>query len=319
VEPLTARTISTPIIGVSTGTAIIGSYGFGIDDAKLSDTDKVTALDGLVYQAPLTITNSVTGLKTGEDYLLIAPTDGTTTDPNGDPTVGRAFFTIKTALTGGAEVTVAVNEDLADADIDAWLPSSGYIDIVNDEGIIVTHPYSAYATGADTFTITSYNFSGSGVNDSVSVGNYAFVGQMHLTTALTTGAETSVEVNDIIGSTPNSGTIRIINDDGFHIRHPYSSYVDATDIFTITSADFSGDGLTEQASIGNTVYVTYIDKLATSGTETFQAVYDNDLNLTLVVRDGGDAGDNLPIKQDIKRWSLTNTNASLGITRTSDT
>jgi hypothetical protein len=319
VAPLTARTISTPIIGVSTGTAIIGSYGFGIDDAKLSDTDKVTALDGLVYVPPLTVTNTVTGLVVGEDYLLIAPTDGTTVDPNSDPTVGRAFFTIKTALTGATETQVYVNEDLADADIDAWLPATGYIDIVNDEGIVVTHPYSAYDTGTDFFTITSYDFSGSGVNDSVSVGNQAFVGQMHLTTALVGAAEVSAVVNQIIGSTPDTGTIRIINDEGFHIRHPYSAYVDATDTFTITSYNFSGSGLNDSAAIGNTVYVTYIDKLAAATSETFQAVYDNDLELTLLVRDGGDAGDNLPIKQDIKRWAFGNANASLGVTRTSDT
>ncbi len=315
VDTVTEYAISktAPYIGVSTGTAIIGAHGVGIDNLKLNSSDKVLPLgETTLISPPLTVTNTLTGLSSG-DQVLVAPTDGTTTDINGDPTVGAAWFTIETALTGAAETAISVNEDLADSDIDAFLPSSGYISIVNDEGLVVTLQYSGYSGATDDFTLqSSYDFSGSGVNDSVSVGNYAYVYQMHLTTALTGGTETSAIVNSIVGSTPDTGTIRIVNDDGFHIRHPYSAYDDATETFTITSADFSGDGLTEQASIGAGVYVTYIDK--SSGTsENFVAVYDNDLNLTVVVRDGAE-----PIKEDKKRWTFTNSNASLGVTRISD-
>jgi len=307
---------TAPYIGVSTGSAIIGAHGVGIDNVKLNDTDKVLPLgETTPISPPLSATNTLSGLASGEDQILVAPTDGTTVDVNGDPTMGAAYFTIATALTGGAETTVLVNEDLADGDIGAWLSATGYVDIVNDEGLIVTHVYSAYSGAADSFTITSHDFSGSGVNDSVSVGNYCFVYQMHLTTALTTGAEVSAIVNDITGSSPDAGTIRIVNDDGFHIRHPYSVYNDGTDTFTITSADFSGDGLTEQAAIGSGVYVTYIDKAADAATADFTAVYDNDLNLTICIRDGGGT----PIKEDKKRWTFSNANQTFGITRTSDT
>lgn len=307
---------TAPYIGVSTGSAIIGAHGVGIDDAKLNSTDKVLPLgETTPISPPLSATNTLSGLVSAEDQILVAPTDGTTTDRNGDPTIGAAYFTVATALTGAAETTVLVNEDLANGNIDTWLPATGYIDIVNDEGLVITHAYSAYSGAADSFTISSYDFSGSGINDSVSVGNYAYVYQMHLTTALTTAAETSAIVNNIIGSTPDSGTIRIVNDDGFHIRHPYSVYNDGTDTFTITSADFSGDGLTEQAAIGSGVYVTYIDKIADAATADFVAVYDVGLNLTVCVRDGKGT----PIKEDKKRWTFINSNQSLGITRTSDT
>ena len=318
---ITAYTISrtAPYIGVSTGTAIIGAHGVGINDAKLNSTDLVLPLgETTPISPPLTVTNTYSGLSTVNDQILVAPTDGITTDINGDPTVGAAYFTIEVALTGAAETSIVVQEDLDEVTgkINAFLPNSGYISIVNDEGLVVTLQYSSYTDSTDTFTLqSSYDFSGSGVNDSVSVGNYAYVYQMHLTTALTGGAEVNVVVNSIVGSTPDSGTIRIVNDDGFHIRHPYTSYVDATDTFTITSADFSGDGLTEQASIGAGVYVTYIDKAAASTSETFQAVYDNDLQLTVVVRDG----DGTPIKEDKKRHTFTNSNATHGVTRTSDT
>jgi len=318
VEPHTEYTVSrsAPYIGVSTGTAIIGAHGVGIDDAKLNNTDKVLPLgETTPISPPTTVTNTYSGLSTVNDQILVAPTDGTTTDINGDPPIGSAWLTIKTALTGGTETTVYVNEDLADSNIDGFLPSSGYISIVNDEGLVVDHPYSGYDTGGDTFTITSYNFSGSGVNDSVSVGNYAYVYQMHLNATYNSSGVTTISVNNIPGSTPDTGTIRIVNDEGFHIRHPYSAYDDGTDDFTITSADFDGSGLTDSATTGSGAYVTYIDKAAASASETFQAVYDNDLNLTVVVRDG----DGTPIKEDKRRHTFTNTNATLGITRTSDT
>jgi hypothetical protein len=227
---------------------------------------------------------------------------------------------------------------------------------------------------------------------------------MHLTTALSGAAESSIVVNAIPGSSPNSGTLRVINDEGFHIRVNYSSYDDPTDTFTLVGADtfvdanvdtgteeieitghlfkdqmpvtltttgtlpsplalattyyviysdadniklaasledaangtavnittaagggthtitpdniaFNGSGLTDTAAIGNTVYLTYIDLLAKATSLEFQAVYDNALDLTLLVRDGGTT----PIKQFISEWSFGNSNQSISAIRTSDT
>jgi hypothetical protein len=398
---LTQRTISTPYIGVSTGTAIIGGYGVGIDNAKLTSADKVFDLTDTQITPPNTVTNTVSGVVVGQDYVFVAPWDGTTVDINGDPTMGRAHFTLASDLTSGTTTSVAVNEDLADADIDAYLASSGYIDILKDDGSLVTVAYSTYDTGGDTFTITSTDFSG---GNQASAGNYCYVGQMHLTTALSGAAESSIVVNAIPGSSPNSGTLRVINDEGFHIRVNYSSYDDPTDTFTLVGADtfvdanvdtgteeieitghlfkdqmpvtltttgtlpsplalattyyviysdadniklaasledaangtavnittaagggthtitpdniaFNGSGLTDTAAIGNTVYLTYIDLLAKATSLEFQAVYDNALDLTLLVRDGGTT----PIKQFISEWSFGNSNQSISAIRTSDT
>jgi hypothetical protein len=412
----TEYTISktAPYIGVSTGTALIGAHGVGVDNDPLilSSTDKVVPLgETTPISPPLSVTNTLSGVIAGEDYCLVTGTDGVTTDINGDPTVGRAYFTINTALTGAAETQIVVQEDLDEAtgDIDAWLPTSGYIDVVNDEGTVVTHQYSGYTAASDLFTLqSSYDFSGSGANDSVSVGNYAYVYQMHLDTALTGGTETTISVNAIPDNTPASGTIRVLNDEGFHIQCHYSSYAsddftqyaaetfvdgnvttgtdniniashtlvdqmivqltttgalptglststdywvivvdddniklaaDLDDCFSDTAVDitlasgggthtitpkshiWSGSGLTDSAAIGNGAYISYIDKMAdgaaagVSTTETFSAVYSSDMNLTALVRDGGST----PIKEDKKRWTYTNSNATLGVTRTSDT
>jgi len=227
--PITSRTISTPIIGVSTGTAIIGSYGFGIDNLKLNSTDKVFDLTNTQITPPNTVTNTVSGVVSGSDYILVAPWDSVTYDDNGDPA------------------------------------------IETDQMLIAT-------------------------------------------TALTGAGVVAIEVNAIPGSTPDAGTIRVVNDEGFHIRVEYSSYVDATDIFTVTATDFNGSGLTDTVQIGNHVYISYIDKLAEATSENFVAVFDNTLDLVLIARDGGTT----PIKQHIVAWDFSSTSQTTGVIRTTD-
>lgn len=230
VMAITERTISTPYIGVSTGTAIIGGYGVGIDNAKLTASDKVFDLTNTQYSPPTTVTNTVSGLASGEDYVLVAPWDGTSYDANGDPEIDIAQMTVNATYNGAAVGTISVN--------------------------------------------------------------------------------------DIPGSTPDSGTIRVINDEGFHIRLPYDSYDDGTDDFTLTSTyDFSGTGLNDSVTTGNGAYVSYLDQLADAGSLNYQAVWDEDLDLVVIVRDGGAS----PIKQFIAEWSFTSSNASISAIRTSDT
>jgi len=226
---ITSRTIATPIIGVSTGTAIIGSYGFGIDNLKLNSTDKVFDLTNTQITPPNTVTNTVSGVVSGSDYILVAPWDSVTYDDNGDPAIETDQMTIAT-------------------------------------------------------------------------------------TALTGAGVTEIEVNAIPGSTPDSGTIRVVNDEGFHIRVEYSSYVDSTNIFTVTATDFNGSGLTDTAQIGNHVYISYIDKLAEATSENFVAVFDNTLDLVLIARDGGTT----PIKQHIVAWDFSSTSQTTGVIRTTD-
>ena len=72
VSGATAEPISQPFCGVSTGSAIIGAYGFGIEYADLATTDKLVALDGVTYQPPNNVTFTVYGLVSGEDRVLVA-------------------------------------------------------------------------------------------------------------------------------------------------------------------------------------------------------------------------------------------------------
>ena len=70
---VTERTISAPFCGVSTGSAIIGAYGFGIESTDLTQNDKVFDLTNTQYQAPNFVTFTISGIVSGEDRVLIAP------------------------------------------------------------------------------------------------------------------------------------------------------------------------------------------------------------------------------------------------------
>ncbi len=144
--------------------------------------------------------------------------------------------------------------------------------------------------------------------------------QMQLDVALTTDNITAVDVDAIPGGTPTSGTIRVVDNAGNDRRLVYTSFTGST--FTIDPsaseaavpgvADFAGTN----ASIGNGVYVSYIDKLAGATSESFTAVYPGtDVSLFIRVRDGGGT----PIKTFETTGSLGSGGGSATAIRTSDT
>jgi hypothetical protein len=148
-----SSTLSKPFIGVSTGSAIIGAYGVGIETADLSATDKVTDLTNTVINPPNAVTFTVGGLVNGEDRVLVAPWDGSTLDGEGNPAIDKAQDTINGSLTGAA-VTSVVTTTAIPSDT----PSSGGIRIELDDGSYKDVAYTSY-TGS-TYTITSTDFSG---------------------------------------------------------------------------------------------------------------------------------------------------------------
>jgi hypothetical protein len=157
------RLISLPFVGASTGSAIIGAYGLGIGADDLVQADSITSLDGNPLSPPNVATFSVTGLDiTGgqEDYVLVGSEAGGLLDLTFDTVVGPINGPTVTAIT----VTTAIPSDT---------PASGQIRLENDEGRYVKIPYDSY-TGS-IYTIPSYDFSGSGDNDSVANGNNYFI------------------------------------------------------------------------------------------------------------------------------------------------
>ena len=227
---VTERTVSSPFVGQSTGSAIIGAYGLGIGSDDLAANDRVFDLTNTQIIPPNNVTFTVSALISGEDYVLVGP------------------------------------------------EAAGVL----QEG---------------QFTVA--------------------------TTALTTANITSVEINTTIPSdTPTSGTIRVADNAGVFRRLIYTSYTSAT--FTIdptaSEADVANvaDFDTTNASIGNNVFISYVDELASATTATFTSVYSTDRDLFVRVRDGGTAGDLVGIKTFETTGTLGSNGGAAVAIRTSD-
>lgn len=152
----TERTLSFPLCGASTGSAIIGSYGFGIEVADLSSSDKVFDLTNTQRQAPNYVTFTVGGLVSGEDRVLVGPSDGGSLDVD--------QFTTDATYSGAAVTTIKVSPA-----IPADTPATGTIRVECDSGIYKRIAYSSYA--GDEFTVTSTDFS----SDNATSGNNCYI------------------------------------------------------------------------------------------------------------------------------------------------
>ena len=142
--PSTERTLSFPFCGVSTGSALIGAYGFALEAADLSVNDRLFDLTNTLRNPPNLVTFTVSGLVSGEDYVLVGPGSGGALVAN--------QFTLNGALTGAAVTAVVVT-----GSIPADTPAAGTIRIRRANGAYSRHAYSAWA--ASTFTIASTDFS----------------------------------------------------------------------------------------------------------------------------------------------------------------
>ena len=149
------KTVSVPFCGASTGSAIVGSYGFSLEYADLAVSDKITSLDGITLQPPNNVSFTVLGIQSGW-RILVAPESGGEID--------TTQMTLNGALTGAAVTAVVVNEA-----IPANTPTSGTIRILRADGSTSRHPYSAVDGGTKTFTITSHDFSTNNASNAAGV------------------------------------------------------------------------------------------------------------------------------------------------------
>lgn len=212
-----ARPVSAPFIGASTGSALLGAFGIGVDPADTSASDLFIDLDGNAVTPPNNVTFTVNGLVIGEDRVLVGPEDGA----------------------GGL--------DLNQLTLNATLSGAGVTSVV------CTAP--------------------------------------------------------IPTDTPSAGTIRIQLDTGIYRRVEYTSYSGST--FTIVSTDFTDP---QDATAGNNIFISYIDKLATATSESFTSVYLAPRTLFIRVRDGATT----PIKTFETTGTLGSAGGSSTAIRTTD-
>lgn len=285
---VTERTLSMPFHGASTGSAIIGAYGLGIEAADLTANDRLFDLTNTQRTPPNNVIFTVNGLISGEDRVLVTAL-GYEFEYDGES--GGPFTNDETVTFGnGATAKLLVLTDNGSTGRMVVRLLTGSVPADNDS-----------ITGGSSGATAAIN---GAVSPSIDLE------QLTLNGALSGAAVTAVVVNESIPTdTPATGTIRIQRADGTFTRHAYTSYTGST--FTIGSTDFSSNN----APNGGGVYVSYIDKLATSSGESFTSVFLATRNLFIRVRDGGGT----PIKTFETTGVLGSAGGSSTAIRTSDT
>ena len=370
------RTLSQPPVGASTGSALIGSYGLGVETADLSASDKLTDLTGTLRIPPNNVTFTVSGLVSAEDRVLVAPlgyefawdTEGGTPPfqrgetltfggagtaylsfLRDDGTSGRMQVRMLTgalpvdneSITGGTSGatglingTVVASEDprqlklattlsgasetavVCTASIPTDTPTSGNIRIQVNSGIFRQVAYSSYTSA--TFTLATASVTNIQIDVVATAGTFTRLSGSFITDgfiagmgiAMTGFANGGNNVTKIIASV-TALVITVTNVSGL-VNETGSGDED------IASAawSFSGDNATGGASeAGNSIFISYIDRLASATSAAFTGVYLADRSLFIRVRDGAST----PIKTFETTGTLGSAGGSATAIRTSDT
>jgi len=137
---VTSRSLSPVFLGSSTGSAIIGAFGIGIESADLTVNDKLTDLLNVLQQPPNNVSFTVTGLyytPGTPDRVLVAPASG--------GVILYSQMTLNGAL-GGGESTITVQTGTIPADT----PSTGTIRVLSTAGVYTRVTYTGHTTSSFT-------------------------------------------------------------------------------------------------------------------------------------------------------------------------
>ena len=218
-------TITTPFIGQSTGSALIGGYGVGLEVLDLSSTDKVTALDNVVYYPPNNVTNTVAGLATNSDRVLVAPWDGTSYDTNNDPAIDKDQLSLAGDLTNDDISSFSVQET-----IPADTPSAGTIRVTDDNGFERRLEFSSWSSSKFMITTTDGNEDFGTTN--ASSGSDVYISYID---AQTTATQTQLSFTSVQDGSRNLVVIVRYGDSSAPIKQFISSWSQTSSNQTITA------------------------------------------------------------------------------------
>lgn len=143
------RSLSFPFCGVSTGSALIGSYGLSLQASDLTNSDKVFDLTNTLRQAPNYVIFTVSGLVNGEDRVLVGPATGGLLDDG--------QFLANAAITSGdGTIVVKVGTETPGTGTPSSVdtPTTGTIRVKDNSGIYHRVTYTGYTVGASTMSFT---------------------------------------------------------------------------------------------------------------------------------------------------------------------
>lgn len=198
------RTVSPIVVGLSTGSAIDGAYGFGVQALDLSAADKVTALDdpAVKITPPDYKTTTVGGIIDG-DRVLVGPDTGSTA-------LMSDQLAVSTALTGG-ETTIIMKSSIETigtgtkfaTDCPAGGGAISALRVKDDLGITWRIPYSAVVHGPAIATFTVLGADTTGLV--AAADNDGFLGYID---AAESGADEEISFTSVY-HTPRSLFVRV--------------------------------------------------------------------------------------------------------------
>ena len=190
------KTVSPVVIGSSTGSAIIGAYGFGVEALDLSASDKVFSLEDSA--TPITPpdyqTTTVAGLIDG-NRVLLGPDGGTTTLLDDQLQVSTTITTgVTTIIMKTGIETIGTGTQFA-TDCPAGGGTITALRVLDNSGVYWRIPYSAvvHGTGIATFTVLGADTTGL----SATANNAGFMGYIDATES---GADNSIAYTTVFHS-----------------------------------------------------------------------------------------------------------------------
>lgn len=175
---VTQRTVSPEFIGQSTGSAIIGAYGVGIQPSDLTSSDTLFDLTNTQRVPPNNVTFTVSGLVSGEDYVTVTNNDVSTD-------IDYNQLSLNTALTADNITSVVVSTT-----IPSDTPADGHIRVADDNGFFRKLHYSSYS--GSTFTVDTTDGQEDFATVNASVSNDVYIAYIDELATGTTASFTSV-------------------------------------------------------------------------------------------------------------------------------
>lgn len=143
------RPVSAPVAGLSTGSALIGAFGFGVTVTDLTSSDLLTTLTGASVQPPNIVTFTVSGLVANEDRVLVAPAlSGAIHEAQCSLSANILANATSVTLASNGEVIGNGTASASDT------PTSGTIRVLGNDGVFHRVTYTGRTMGAGTITFT---------------------------------------------------------------------------------------------------------------------------------------------------------------------
>lgn len=186
---VTSRTVTAESFGQSTGTAIIGSFGIGVEAADLLAADSLTDLLNAPQSPPNNQQFNVTGLVVAEDRVLVAKNDGANN-------MDYDQYALQTTLNAPAQTAVVVT-----GAVDGMTPQTGWLRVQLDlnksgnDGIYRIVAYTSHSFSTNTTFVTGSTDWSAG--NAATAANNVFVGLIDKTAGNTTESFTGVYSTDV--------------------------------------------------------------------------------------------------------------------------